>query len=88
MVSYEDIKKRLEKYWIDYLNKNIKNFSSSISGASPPSVFVGQYGYPRVNLGPMVPPLHGDTKVLDSPEMWIGKNLQEILDYRLSLYVV
>lgn len=85
MSSYEDIKKRLEKYWIDYLNKNIKNFSSSISGASPPSVFVGQYGYPRVSLGPMVPPLHGDTKVLDSPEMWIGKNLQEILDYRLSL---
>lgn len=33
----------------------------------------------------MVPPLHGDTTVLDKPEMWIGKSIEEIIHYRLSL---
>ncbi|MFB5599974.1 MAG: hypothetical protein ACE5SW_07090 [Nitrososphaeraceae archaeon] len=86
MPSYIDVKKQLEKFWFDYLKENQKNFSTlQLAGASPPSVFVGQYGYPKVNLGPMVPSLHGDTKSLDTPEMWIGKNLQDILNYRLSL---
>ena len=59
--------------------------SDSLSGATPPSVFVGSYGYPRVAVGPMVPPVHGDTAVLDAPERWVGRSLGEIVDYRLSL---
>ena len=88
MSSYLEIKKQLEKYWFSYLDENSKRFSrSTILGASPPSVFVGQYGYPKVNIGPMVPPdIHGNTSsILDSPERWLGKTLQEILNYRLSL---
>ncbi len=88
MSSYLEIKKQLEKYWFSYLKENSKRFASStISGASPPSVFVGQDGYPKVSIGPMVPPdIHGNTSsILDSPEKWIGKTLQEILNYRLSL---
>jgi len=86
--SYNEVKKQLEKYWLTYLKENSKRFASStISGASPPSVFVGQYGYPKVSIGPMVPPdIHGNTSsILDSPERWVGKTLQEILNYRLSL---
>jgi DNA repair protein NreA len=85
--SYLEIKKQLEKYWFSYLDENSKRFSSStISGASPPSVFVGRYGYPKVSIGPMVPAdIHGNTSILDSPEGWVGKTLQEILNYRLSL---
>jgi len=86
--SYHEIKKQLEKYWFSYLNENSKRFSrSTISGASPPSVFVGQYGYPKVSIGPMIPPdIHGNTSsILDSPERWVGKTLHEILNYRLSL---
>jgi hypothetical protein len=86
--SYPEIKKQLEKYWFSYLDENSKRFSRSttISGASPPSVFVGRYGYPKVSIGPMVPAdIHGNTSILDSPEGWVGKTLQEILDYRLSL---
>ena len=87
MSSYLEIKKQLEKYWFSYVNENSKRFSrSTISGASPPSVFVGRYGYPKVSIGPMVPAdIHGNTSILDSPEAWIGKTLQEILNYRLSL---
>ena len=33
----------------------------------------------------MVPPFHGDTTVLDKPEMWLGKSLEDIVNYRLSL---
>ena len=84
--SYLEVKKQLEKYWITYLKENSKRFSKTvISGASPPSVFVGQYGYPKVNIGPMVPDIHGNTSLLDSPEGWVGKTLQQILNYRLSL---
>lgn len=84
--SYNEVKKQLEKYWITYLKDNSKRFSkSTISGASPPSVFVGHYGYPKVSIGPMVPDIHGNTSILDSPERWLGKTLQEILNFRLSL---
>jgi DNA repair protein NreA len=86
VTSYNIVKKQLEKYWLTYLKENSKRFSNStISGASPPSVFVGQYGYPKVNIGPMVPDIHGDTSLLDSPERWLGKTLQDILNFRLSL---
>ncbi len=59
--------------------------SDLISGASPPGVFVGRFGYPKVFIGPMVPAIHGDTEFLDTPEMWKGKTIEEIVDYRYSL---
>ena len=33
----------------------------------------------------MVPPIHGDKRLLDPPERWIGKSLEEIVNYRLNL---
>ncbi|MCJ2539784.1 MAG: hypothetical protein LN414_00775, partial [Candidatus Thermoplasmatota archaeon] len=27
----------------------------SLAGSSPPSVFVGRFGYPKVDVGPMIP---------------------------------
>jgi hypothetical protein len=56
--------------------------SDHIEGSTPPSVFVGRMGYPKVALGPMVPPYYGDTELLDTPEHWVGRsildNLQEL----------
>lgn len=46
---------------------------------------MGRYGYPKVKVGPMVPPLHGDTTILDTPEIWLGKSIEEIVNYRLPL---
>jgi hypothetical protein len=81
-----DVRKAIELNWNEYLSRYANLFSSNyIEGSSPPSVFVGSYGYPKVLVGPMVPPVHGDTLLLDSPESWIGKNLEEIVNYRLSL---
>ncbi|MCK5346469.1 MAG: hypothetical protein KAR20_23830, partial [Candidatus Heimdallarchaeota archaeon] len=56
-----------------------------ISGASPPSVFVGWHGYPKVSVGPLVPPFREDTAILDDPESWFGKSMDEIISFRSSL---
>ena len=56
-----------------------------LDGASPPSVFVGRAGYPKVYAGPLVPPVTGDTSIYDTPEEWMHLSLQEILRYRFSL---
>jgi len=59
--------------------------SPNIQGSTPPGVFVGRIGYPKVYIGPMVPPYRGDTEILDTPELWLGKGIQEIIDYRFAL---
>lgn len=82
----KEIRKSIEENWREYLSKYGNLFSSdSLSGSSPPSVFVGSYNYPKVGVGPMVPPIHGDTSLLDIPEKWLGKSLEEIVNFRLSL---
>ena len=59
--------------------------STYLEGSSPPSVFVGRFNYPKVFVGPMLPPLHGDTSLMDTPEQWTGKSIQEIVDFRFQL---
>ncbi len=59
--------------------------STDIDGACPPSVFVGRFGYPSVAIGPMIPPYHGDTSMLDTPERWAGLSIDEIIDFRSTL---
>ena len=86
MYGIQEIKKNLENKWIQFLNSNATKLTfKNLSGASPPSVFVGHHGYPKIKIGPMIPPLHGDTTIFDSPEKWIGKSIDEIANYRLSL---
>jgi DNA repair protein NreA len=59
--------------------------ASEIQGSSPPGVFVGRLGYPKVSIGPMVPPQFGDTTILDTPEDWLGRPIDQIVGYRYSL---
>lgn len=55
-------------------------------GASPPGFFVGEYGYPKVNVGPLVPPIASeDTSIFDAEEQWITKTIEDIIGYRTSL---
>ena len=84
--SSQDIRRSITAKWNETLSKYGNLFSSdTISGASPPSVFVGSYNYPKVFVGPMVPPIHGNTGILDRPEKWVGKSLEEIVNFRLNL---
>ena len=59
--------------------------SAELFGASPPTAFVGSWGYPQVFAGPMVPPTEEDTSLMDAPETWLGLSVWDILRFRLSL---
>lgn len=58
---------------------------TNLDGASPPSVFVGRMGYPSVAIGPMIPPYHGDTSLMDTPERWVNLGIDDIIDFRSNL---
>jgi hypothetical protein len=56
-----------------------------ISGSSPPDIFVGRVGYPNVYVGPLVPPIEGDTSEMGMPETWVNKTIPEIVEARSML---
>ncbi|WP_069806616.1 Nre family DNA repair protein [Vulcanisaeta thermophila] len=58
---------------------------SEVDGSSPPSVFVGRMGYPRVRVYPATPPVHGDTRYLEEPSTWLCMDLNEFISSRLSM---
>ncbi|AEH06319.1 Nre family DNA repair protein [Methanothermococcus okinawensis] len=72
---FKDISQKFDKK----LNKN------EIFGASPPSIFVGEYNYPNVKIAPLVPPIEGDTSFLDNPLKWENKSIKAIIKYRSIL---
>lgn len=61
--------------------------ASTLFGASPPSLLVGEWGYPRVSIGPNVPPVVGDESLkFDNPTGWWGnQSLEDIIKLRASL---
>ncbi|MBI2085482.1 MAG: hypothetical protein HYT71_03135 [Candidatus Aenigmarchaeota archaeon] len=59
--------------------------SLDLSGSSPPGIFVGRAGYPKVFVGPLIPPVHGDTIKMDTPEMWNGLSMNDIVSFRSQL---
>ncbi len=54
-----------------------------------PSVFVGRYGYPNINLGILAPPdtVEKEGELYDAPKEWSkrGFRIQDILDFRSVL---
>ncbi|MFW9963099.1 MAG: hypothetical protein ACFFCX_06035, partial [Candidatus Sifarchaeia archaeon] len=57
-----------------------------LTGSSPPSVFVGESGYPKVLAGPLVPPLRSaEAMYMERPDHWLTKTIDEILALRFSL---
>ncbi|MHA1741906.1 MAG: hypothetical protein ACTSVD_07435, partial [Candidatus Thorarchaeota archaeon] len=58
----------------------------SLEGSSPPSVFVGSFGYPKVLAGPLIPPVRGESAALmEQPDRWLDRTIDEILALRFSL---
>ncbi len=60
-------------------------YREDIYGASPPSVFIGRMGYPKVSMGVLTPPETGDTSIYDYPERWHSLGLEDILRLRSRL---
>ena len=77
--------------FLQRLTRDLKMKSISIGeeleGATPPSVFIGSWNYPKVYAGPMIAPVQEEVEIFDSPERWIPerKTQEEIIDYRLNL---
>ena len=59
--------------------------TTELDGSSPPGLFVGRFGYPRVAVGPLLSPLHGSTELFDTPEEWVGRTVSEVVGYRTGL---
>jgi hypothetical protein len=60
--------------------------SKHLEGSSPPSVFVGRFGYPAVNVGPVMPPVRmEDASELGDPAKWFGQSVEEVISKRFSL---
>ncbi len=59
-----------------------------IEGPSPPDVFVGQYGYPRVGVGPLVPPQgsEGASSVLNSVDDLVAAPIEDVVAARSLLF--
>ena len=71
------------KFW-----KQTIESTKDFSGTSPPSVFVGNFGYPRVFMGILSPPVQQDNAdILDSPEQWYQQKatIEQILGYRSEM---
>lgn len=56
----------------------------SVFGASPPALFVGSYGYPRVSAGPLIPPLaqENEASVFEDPSAWANMQIEDIISMR------
>jgi len=65
--------------------KTLPMLSDELHGSTPPGIFVGRYGYPKVYIGPLLPPYTGDTSQLDTPELWYGRSIEDIVSFRTSL---
>src|SRR2546425_11710523 len=59
--------------------------TTNLFGAAPPSAFVGSWGYPKVLVGPPLPPGRGeDTSILDASGSWVSYELPEIFRFPLT----
>jgi len=67
------------------VNVGALSLDTRMEGNSPPEVFIGRLGYPKVFVGPMVPPMMEDTSLLAAPQLWFGKSIEEIVKMRSRL---
>ena len=59
--------------------------NSELAGSSPTDLFVGRFGYPKVFIGPLLPPEFGDTSILSTPERWKYLSINQIIEMRSKL---
>lgn len=74
----------LVKYYADSRVRDLTS-KEELDGLSPPGIFIGRFGYPRVDIGPFVTPMSDGVELFDTPERWVGMKLEEITQMRFSL---
>jgi hypothetical protein len=66
----------------------IRPVGQVIEGPSPPDVFVGQYGYPRVGVGPLVPPseVADGVAMMGSVADLVAAPIEDVVAFRSLLF--
>lgn len=55
-------------------------------GPSPPSLFVGRFGYPKVYVGPMAALDHEQIQIIDDPDQWrTNMTMADVINFRAKL---
>ncbi len=79
MMREHKVRNRLwSKPSINYLREKIQ-------GPSPPSIYIGWKGYPKVVAGPSTVPEAIYASLYDLPESWLGIRFKELVRLRLSM---
>ncbi|MDI3502558.1 MAG: repair protein NreA [Archaeoglobi archaeon] len=55
----------------------------TVDAITPPSIFVGRFGYPKVSVGPLG--VQEENIMLETPEKWISADIPEFLSSRISM---
>jgi len=61
------------------------SIDKDLFGPTPPSAFVGRFGYPQVLAGPLVSPAGQEVALSDTPEKWLHLSREEIIGFRSNL---
>ncbi len=73
----------LSYYYKLKIIKNIKKLE--ISGSSPTDIFIGNFGYPKVYIGPLISLEFNNTSILGKPELWKNMSIEKIINMRSKL---
>jgi hypothetical protein len=57
-----------------------------VTGSSPPEIFVGEYGYPKVSIGPVISVEYRNAAELNSPSRWVSLSVEDLI--RIRSYMV
>ncbi|MHA1331245.1 MAG: Nre family DNA repair protein [Candidatus Hodarchaeales archaeon] len=69
------------------IKKSIPKLKNEYYGPSPPSIFVGRFGYPKVYIGPMAAFDWDNVNIIDEPDQWGTKySLEKIVNLRARLF--
>ena len=69
------------------VRKALPKLKNEYYGPSPPSLFVGRYGYPNVRLGPMAALNWEDIQMMDEPDHWqTSLSLEDVVNLRAKLF--
>jgi hypothetical protein len=69
------------------IRKVLSKLKNEYYGPSPPSLFVGRFGYPYVKLGPMAALNWQNIEFIDEPDLWkTSMSLEDIVNFRAKLF--
>ena len=69
------------------VRKILPKLRNEYYGPSPPSLFVGRFGYPNVRLGPMAAINWDDIQIIDEPDHWsTNLTIEDVVGLRAKLF--